>query len=133
MNNKKYKNTTTQKIKPAQTNARISLPAPWMNASSDALCDAFLSLKTRDEMRAFIRDLCTEQEIEEMANRFTVAGMLYAKLPYQAIEQKTSMSTATIARINQWLRGGMGGYRIALSRTNLDHTHHTQKIAKGGV
>jgi len=96
---------------------RISLPAPYLNKDFYALCDAFLSLNTRDEMTAFLRDICTEQEISEMGNRLCVATLLSQDNNYLKISKETGMSSSTIARVNQWLRGGLGGYRMAIKRT----------------
>ncbi|MGA7271934.1 MAG: Trp family transcriptional regulator [Acidimicrobiia bacterium] len=37
-------------------------------------------------------------------------------MPYREIAELTGASTATITRINQWLRHGAGGYRMVLER-----------------
>ncbi len=95
----------------------VAMPAGWINADSDALFDAILSLKTRDEARNFFRDLLTEKEIIEFSRRFKVARMLTQNRKYSDIEDATGMSSTTIARINQWLISGMGGYRAAIQRS----------------
>ncbi|KKS19292.1 MAG: TrpR like protein, YerC/YecD [Candidatus Roizmanbacteria bacterium GW2011_GWC2_41_7] len=45
----------------------------WINKNTDALFTAVLQLETLDETRRFFRDLLTEQEILEFANRWKVA------------------------------------------------------------
>ena len=90
------------------------------------LFEAILKLKTLDECRRFFRDLLTEAEIKEFANRWRVAQMLKNKIDYKTIEKKTGMSSTTIARVQKWLTRGMGGYRFMLKRLGLDqvNSHH---------
>lgn len=64
----------------------------------------------------FLRDLLTEEEIKEFANRFEVAKLLAEKKPYLEIVKSTGMSSTTIARIQKWLTNGMGGYKLVLKR-----------------
>jgi len=133
---RREKSNIGKSIKP-MIDERISLPAPYLNKNFYALCDAFLSLNTRNEMTAFIRDLCTEQEISEMGNRLRVATLLSQNKEYLNISKETKMSSSTISRVNQWLRGGLGGYRMVIKRTtkadnkNLHHSH-SKPLAKEG-
>ena len=98
----------------------------WNNKSTDDLFEAILTLKDLDEAKLFFRDLLTEEEIKEFANRWKVANMLSQKISYSTIEKETGMSTTTIARISKWLNDGMNGYKLLISRLN----HHT--LAKAG-
>ena len=88
----------------------------WQNEDSDALLDAILALRDRTEAAAFLRDLCTRRELEEMTHRWAVARLLAAGLPYREIATRAGSSTATVTRINQWLQHGTGGYRMMLER-----------------
>lgn len=88
----------------------------WRTDATAALFDAVLKLETRDEAAAFFRDLCTHHEIEEMSQRWAVATLLAAGLPYRAISEETGVSTTTITRISQWVHHGTGGYRMMLER-----------------
>jgi TrpR-related protein YerC/YecD len=82
----------------------------------DELADALLSLRTRDETRRFLRDLCTFPELEALSHRWQTVLLLEQGLPYVEIAQRVPTSTATVTRVAQWLRHGAGGYRIALDR-----------------
>ena len=82
----------------------------------DALADAILVLRTRDEVRRFLRDLCTFPELEALTHRWQTALFLEQGLPYVEIAERVPTSTATVTRVAQWLRHGAGGYRIALDR-----------------
>ena len=48
----------------------------WHNETTDLLCDALLSLKTREEAYAFLDDVATVKEILDLAQRLSVARML---------------------------------------------------------
>lgn len=99
-----------------------------MNSSdvrTDALYRAILSLKTLDEAKRFFRDLLTEEEIEEFSKRWEVAKMLDQNIAYTKIQDKTGLSSTTVARISRWLRKGMNGYRLV-----LDREHHTSSSAE---
>ena len=92
------------------------------------LYETLLSLKTIDECKLFLRDLLTEPEIQEFSNRWQVVKMLDKKVPYETITKETGTSSTTIARIQKWLNGTLGGYRFMLSRMNKkskNSAHHT--------
>jgi len=76
------------------------------------------SLRTTDEIRRFLRDLCTRSELEAMAHRWEVAKLLDEGLPYLEVAKRAHASTTTVTRVAQWLRNGEGGYRLALKRRN---------------
>jgi TrpR-related protein YerC/YecD len=85
-------------------------------AGLDDLADAVISLRTRDEARRFLRDLCTLPELEALAHRWQTVQLLEQNVPYLEIAERVPTSTATVTRVAQWLRHGAGGYRIALDR-----------------
>ena len=84
-----------------------------------ALYKAILALNSEDECKKFLRDLLTETEIKEFANRWKVARMLDRKVSYEEIERETGMSSRTIARVNKWLTNGKGGYKLMLKRLKM--------------
>jgi TrpR-related protein YerC/YecD len=85
----------------------------------DELYKAIVSLETLDECRRFLRDLLTETEIKEFAERWKVARMLAAGIPYTHIEEETGLSSRTIARVHKWLKEGKGGYAMMLKRMKV--------------
>jgi TrpR-related protein YerC/YecD len=87
-------------------------------AGLDQLADAFVTLRSRDEARRFLRDLCTRSELEALAHRWQIARLLdEGKYSYLEITDRAGGSTATVTRVAEWLRGGTGGYLTALDRT----------------
>jgi TrpR-related protein YerC/YecD len=83
----------------------------------DELADAFLSARIRDELKRFLRDLCTLGELEALVHRWQIVRLLDQGLPYLEIAERVHTSTATVTRVAQWLRHGAGGYTLALERT----------------
>ena len=88
----------------------------WQTAATDQLLATIVRLQSVDEAAAFMRDLCTRKELEEMSHRWEAVKLLDQGIPYREISERTGLSTATITRINQWLQHGTGGYRSMLSK-----------------
>ena len=88
----------------------------WHNESTDLLCDALLSLATREEAYAFLEDVATVKETLDLAQRLSVARMLDEGEGYQSIREATGASSATISRVNKCYEYGSGGYRTVLDR-----------------
>lgn len=82
----------------------------------DFLCEAILSLKTKEECYRFFDDICTINEIKALEQRLQVAGMLKDKKTYLDIAAATGASTATISRVNRCLNYGSEGYNLILER-----------------
>jgi TrpR-related protein YerC/YecD len=83
----------------------------------DDLADALLVLRTRDEARRFLRDLCTLGELEALAHRWQIARLVDSGRAYLDVAETVHTSTATVTRVAHWLRHGAGGYALALERT----------------
>ena len=89
----------------------------------DALCDALLALRGRDEVRALLLDLCTPAELEALSDRWRVVPLLLEGLPYREIHDITAVSVTTIGRVARCLGQGAGGYRHAAEQLGYDLTH----------
>lgn len=97
-----------------------------------SLCAAIASLKSVDECRAFFRDLCTPAELQALADRWAVVGLLEAGLPYREIHKQTGVSVTTIGRVARYLVSGNGGYSIASQRLNGPKTNGHKQESKVG-
>ncbi|MBV8397029.1 MAG: helix-turn-helix domain-containing protein [Actinobacteria bacterium] len=89
---------------------------PWRTREMSDLFATIQSLKTKEELERFLRDLCTLSELEAMAHRWAAARLIDQGLPYLEVAAKTGASTTTVTRVAHWLRHGEGGYRLALDR-----------------
>lgn len=92
-----------------------------LTARQEALAErnlvaAMMTLKTPEECRAFLRDLCTPAELQAMADRWAVVEWLQQDLPYREIHRLTGVSLTTIGRVARYLASGAGGYALAVQR-----------------
>jgi len=87
-------------------------------ASLDALAAALAAVRTSEEGRALLADLCTPAEVHSLAERWQVARLLDAgDLTYREIHEATGVSTTTIVRVARFLRQEDNrGYRLLLDR-----------------
>jgi TrpR-related protein YerC/YecD len=91
-------------------------PRHWPTREHQDLFGAISSLRNREEVEHFLRDLCTISELDAMAHRWQVAQLLDEGLPYAEVAKRAHASTTTVTRVAQWLRRGEGGYSLALKR-----------------
>jgi TrpR-related protein YerC/YecD len=94
-----------------------------LSARQEALAErnlaaAILTLRSVEECRAFLRDLCTPAELQAMADRWAVVECLRRELPYREIHRLTGVSVTTIARVARYLAQGNGGYTVAAQRVD---------------
>jgi len=101
----------------------------WKTKEKQALLEAVLSLKNKDETKRFIRDLLTQEEIEEVSKRFLAATMLTQGSSYRDVEKATGFSSTTVARVSKWLQGSLGGYRLIIARLH----HHKPSLIRRGL
>jgi TrpR-related protein YerC/YecD len=85
-------------------------------ADVDRLAAAFASLGDPDEVYAFLQDVATVREIQEMAQRLEVARMLSDGEHYDRIREATGASSTTISRVSRCLNYGSDGYKTVLER-----------------
>jgi len=80
--------------------------------------EALLLLKTPEEMDQFFKDICTPQEIIDIAERWRVCRILDQNtLSYRQINDLTGASLATIGRVARFLRTEPHqGYQLVLKR-----------------
>jgi TrpR-related protein YerC/YecD len=94
----------------------VAVEDRWMTDATRDLAAAVATLRDADEALRFLRDLCTVNELRELAARWEVARLLDEGVSYHDISERTGASSATISRVNQWLRYGRDGYRLVLDR-----------------
>lgn len=85
-------------------------------AARSSLAEAFLAMRTADEMRALLKDLTTPAELEALVDRWRVVKLLDQGRPYREIHEQTGVSVTTIGRVARFLEHGNGGYAMALER-----------------
>ncbi|MDR2872632.1 MAG: trp operon repressor [Xanthomonadaceae bacterium] len=103
------------------------LPDDDAKARLDALAQVFADLKKADDVKAFLRDLCTPAELEAMTDRWRVVPLLLKNIPYREIHELTRVSVTTIGRVARTLEHGAGGYAAAVDRCNKRAVSFTEK------
>ncbi|MDX9892925.1 MAG: YerC/YecD family TrpR-related protein [Patescibacteria group bacterium] len=89
----------------------------WQTKETAQLFKAIAKIGTTRQAEQFIRDLCTLDEIYEMARRWQAVRMINQGKSYREIAAKTGLSTTTVTRVAYWLNYGEGGYRAILKKT----------------
>ncbi len=84
--------------------------------SMDRLFQSLLNLQTLEECYAYLGDLCTIKELQDMAQRLDTAILLAQGVSYQKIAEQVDVSTATIGRVSRCLNYGNGGYGVAIKK-----------------
>ncbi len=88
------------------------------------LFKAFLAIETTEEMAKLCYDLMTPQEVSDFADRLAVAEKLNQGLSQRKTAIETGVGLVTVTRVNRFLKNGMNGYQLVLSRLNKDSNHH---------
>ena len=88
--------------------------------SMDRLFDTIVSLGSKEECRAYLEDLCTVKELQDMAQRLDTAVLLSKGYSYKKIMEQVDVSTATIGRVSKCLNYGAGGYRSVIEKLEAE-------------
>lgn len=89
----------------------------WRTPAVEQLATALVQIDDKEQMLAFLRDVCSFNELSTLAQRLEVAQLVDAGVSYAEIARQLGASTATVTRVAQWLRHGEGGYRAVLDRS----------------
>ena len=85
------------------------------NDKRKMLAQAILSIESEEECFELLEDICTIKEVDDMANRFQIALLLYEGKTFIDVENQTGASSAPISRVNRCLKHGKG-YRQIIER-----------------
>lgn len=76
------------------------------------LFNLIASIDNAEDCRMFFNDLCTNKEIEQMAERVRAAKLLIEGKTYNQIIEQTDISSATLSRISRCVQYGNGYSRF---------------------
>ena len=79
------------------------------------LYEVLAALDTPEKIEAFLADLCTDNEIDYMAQRNECARLLMEGFTYQQVVERVNISSATLSRISRCVKRGHGGYNTLLA------------------
>lgn len=77
----------------------------------DGLYNALIKLETKEDCELLLSDLCTVNEVLQMAQRIKAAELLLEGNTYAQVIAKTDISSATLSRVSSCIRHGRGGYK----------------------
>ena len=72
------------------------------------LFELILKLESTQDCQALFDDLCTDKEVEKMAERVYAAKLLMAGHTYNQVIAETEISSATLSRISRCVQYGKG-------------------------
>lgn len=72
------------------------------------LYELIVSLNSAEDCRALFDDLCTDKEIEKMAERVYAAKLLLEGKTYNQVIAQTDISSATLSRVSRCVQYGKG-------------------------
>ena len=84
------------------------MKADHMNEMIEKLYLVISKLSTQEECEEFFQDLCTNKEIEQMAQRVESAILLKQGMTYSQVIEQTNISSATLSRVSRALQYGEG-------------------------
>ena len=76
------------------------------------LCKVLCSITNEKECMEFLQDLCTQKEMENMAERVYAAKLLMEGNTYAQVMENASISSATLSRVSRSLQYGKGYKKV---------------------
>ena len=78
------------------------------NDDVKGLFDLIASLENATDCAALFEDLCTNKEIEQMADRIYAARLLLEGKTYNQVTELCDISSATLSRVSRCVQYGEG-------------------------
>lgn len=72
------------------------------------LFELLASVDNAEDMEVLFADLCTNNEIEQMTQRFIAARLLIQGKTYNQVIEATDISSATLSRVSNAVKYGKG-------------------------
>ena len=96
-------------------------------ATLDALYTAASTVKGRNAMKLFLRDLLTPSERIMLGRRIIIARMLISDISYDDIGERMRVGRATIGRVQRWLHDQFLGFENAIREMEREFDSRRKK------
>ncbi len=96
-------------------------------ATLDALYTAVASLKGREAMKSFLRDLLTESERIMLGRRILIARMLLRGDSSSEIAEMLGVGLDTVYRVERWLKDEFPGFENAVHGIEKEDARREKK------
>lgn len=90
------------------------IPYALQDRLLDLFCSTLASLRSKESIRNFLKDLLNRQERVMLIRRLLIADLLMKGRKHREIREKMHTGYTTIARVDRWLHFGRGGYKMAI-------------------
>lgn len=101
----------------------LSIKIKESEKAEHQLFKAISFIESLEEAKSFFEDLCTLAEIQAMADRWKVVGLIKEGKPYRKIYEDTGVSSTTVGRVARCINYGSGGYNLIYERLNTRKSH----------
>lgn len=85
-----------------------------MNQFVNELVETVLSLKKKEIALAFLQNILTPAELDEIATRLQIVKLLKKGLPQREVAEKLGVSIGTVSRGSRELKYGVPGFKNVL-------------------
>ena len=103
---------SARRPEPSSTAPRTFIEVIAMEEKIRQLYRLIADMKTEEDCRALFSDLCTEKEIEKMAERVYAARLLLEGKTYNQVMAQSNISSATLSRVSRSVQYGRGYSRF---------------------
>jgi uncharacterized protein YerC len=93
----------------------------------DTLYTAASTLKGRDAVKLFLRDLLTPSERIMLGRRIIIARLLIAGESYDKIRERMGVGRNTIGRVQRWLEDQFPGFEHAVAEIEKEFKRRERK------
>ena len=76
------------------------------------LCKVLCSIESEKDCMDLLQDLCTQKELENMAERIYAAKLLLEGSTYAQVMESSSISSATLSRVSRCVQYGKGYKKV---------------------
>jgi len=94
----------------------------------DALYTAASTIKGRDAVKLFLRDLLTPSERIMLGRRIIIARMLIAGESYDEIGKRLRVGQGTIGRVHRWLKDQFPGFEQAIKEMEKEFNERARRM-----
>jgi len=96
--------------------SRKILPEDKIGLYVDEFWRAITLLESKEEVRAFFRDIITSTERVMLAKRLQIAKLLYQGADYSFIKKELNVSNTAITSVARWFDSFGEGYKLIVPR-----------------
>ena len=99
----------------------------------DALYTAASSLRGRESVKSFLKDLLTGSERIMLGRRILIARLLLEKTSYSEIVRRLGVGKDTVWKVQRWLEDQFPGYELAIEGIEAEEDRRRKILDRKGT